>query len=163
MITPLHPKLVFTGVWRGTGEFRLHSILHWFIPDQQVEYQGTTTWLSDTLWMASEQFQLSQAGPTSRVTYIQIIGSDRLHMTSDDVPGGADILLHERGFSFTPYLFRTPFAGRYLTVKCFDEALLDEQGVLHDQIKMYYAGIHLASMDLAIQIDRGNPQLARSS
>jgi hypothetical protein len=39
-------------------------------------------------------------------------------------------------------------------VKCFDEALLDEQGILHDQIKMYYAGIHLASMKLPIHIDR---------
>ncbi len=156
MITPLQPGEFFTGVWHGTGEFRLHSILHWFVPDQHVEYQGQTTWLSDTLWMATEEFRLSRAGPTSRITYIQIIGPERLHMTCDDIPGGADILLHDRGFKLTPYLFRSPFAGRYLTVKCFDEAELDEKGILHDHIKMYYVGIHLASMTMSINIDRGH-------
>jgi hypothetical protein len=109
MITPLQPRAFFKGFWQGKGEFRLHSILHWFIPDQQVEYQGTTTWLSDSLWMASEEFRLSQVGPTSRVTYIQIIGPDRLHMTSDDIPGGADIHpmhvgLGSHPISFEPHL-----------------------------------------------------------
>ncbi len=119
-----------------------------------VEYQGQTTWLTDTMWMAVEKFQLHQAGPTSRITYIHIIGPERLHMTCDDIPGGADMLLHNGGFKFTPYLFRTPFAGRYLTVRCHDEALLDKDGVLHDHIKMVYAGIQLATMSMSITIKR---------
>lgn len=43
-----------------------------------------------------------------------------------------------------------------MLVKCIDEAQLDENGVLHDKIKMYHAGIHLATMTMAIVIDR-NP------
>ena len=154
MITPLQPKEFFTGLWLGKGEFRLHSVLHWFVPDQHVEYQGRTTWLSDKLWVASEEFRLSHAGPFSRTTFIRILGPERLHMTCDDVPGGADILLHEQGFQFTPYLFRSPIAGSHLLVKCIDEAQLDEYGVLHDKIMMYYAGLHLATMTMAIVIDR---------
>jgi hypothetical protein len=156
MITPLQPREFFTGLWKGTGHFRLYSILRWFVPDQQVEYQGKTTWLSDSLWLASEAYQLSQAGATNRITYIRIVGPARLHMTCDDIPGGADILLHDRGFKCTPYLFRSPFAGRTITVKCIDEAILDQDGVLHDHIKMYYGGVHLASMNMSIHIDRGS-------
>jgi hypothetical protein len=155
MVTPLQPREFFTGVWSGRGEFCLHSVLRWFVPNQDVIYKGQTTWLSDTLWKATEEYQLSHAGPTSRITYIQIIESGRLHMICDDIPGGADIILHEHGFKFTPYLFRSPFAGRYITVKCIDEAILDEDGILHDRIKMYYGGIHLASMKMSIIIDRG--------
>jgi hypothetical protein len=76
-------------------------------------------------------------------------------MTCDDVPGGADILLHERGFRFTPYLFRTPVARRHMLVRCIDEASLDDQGILHDTIKMHDAGIHLTTMTMAIVIERG--------
>jgi hypothetical protein len=154
LITPLQPQKFFSGLWLGKGEFRVHSVLSWFVPNQQVQYQGRTTALSDTLWMATEEFHLSHAAPTSRTTFISILGPDRLHMTCDDVPGGADILLDESGFHFTPYLFRSPFKGRYLLVRCIDRARLDESGLLHDEIKMYYAGVHLATMSMAITIDR---------
>jgi hypothetical protein len=154
MVTPLQIRDFFSGVWTGTGEFRLHSVLRLLVPNQAVRYQGRTTWLSDTLWKATEEFTLSHEGSRNRITYIQIIEDDRLHMTCDDIPGGADILLCESGFRFTPYLFRSPFAGTHITVRCLDEAVLDEQGVLHDRIKMYYGGIRLASMSLSITIDR---------
>jgi hypothetical protein len=48
-----------------------------------------------------------------------------------------------------------------MVVKCIDEARLDEDGVLHDKIQMYYAGIHLATMTMAVVIDRSpNPDAA---
>ena len=154
MITPLQPKKVFTGQWAGKGEFRMHSILRLLVPDQSIQYTGRTSWLTDDLWMATEEFRLSRAGSTYRTTFLRIVEPGLLHMTCDDVPGGADILLHERGFRFTPYLFRTPVAGRHMFVRCIDEASLDDQGVLHDTIKMHYAGIYLATMTMAIVIDR---------
>jgi hypothetical protein len=154
MVTPLQTRDFFSGVWTGTGEFRLHSMLRLFVPNQSVSYHGQTTWLADTLWKATEEFALSREGVRKRITYIQIIADDRLHMTCDDIPGGADIILHENGFRFTPYLFRSPFAGKHITVRCLDEAILDEEGVLHDQIQMYFGGILLASMNMSITIDR---------
>jgi hypothetical protein len=157
MITPLQPEKFFTGLWSGKGEFRLHSILRLYARDQAVEYRGTTAWLSESLWMATEEFRLSQARPMARTTFIQIVEPGRLHMTCDDMPGGADIFLHDRGFRFTPYLFRSPVAGGHMLVRCIDEARLDEVGVLHDKIKMYFAGVHLATMTMAIVIDRGTP------
>jgi hypothetical protein len=154
VVTPLQPREFFTGVWTGKGEFHLHSVLRWFVPNQHVIYQGQTTWLSDKLWKATERFQLSHEASTNRITYIQIIEPGRLHMTCDDIPGGADMFLHEHGFKFTPYLFRSPLLGKHITVKCLDEAILDEDGILHDHIKMYFRGIHLASMTMSINIDR---------
>lgn len=42
-----------------------------------------------------------------------------------------------------------------MLVRCIDEASLDDQGILHDTIKMHDAGIHLATMTMAIVIERG--------
>jgi hypothetical protein len=154
VITPRQSRQFFDGLWLGNGEFCLHSILRWFVPNQQLRYRGQTTRLTDTLWMATEEFSLSRTGVRARKTFIEIVGPDRLHMTSDDIPGGADILLQERGFRFTPYLFRSRLARGYLVVRCVDEARLDEEAVLHDQIKMYYAGFHVATATMAINIDR---------
>ena len=138
----------------GKGEFRLHSILRWLVPDQDVAYQGRTTRPSDTLWIVTEETGLSLAGPIPRATYVRILGPERLHMTCDDIPGGADILLDGRGFKFTPYRFRSSFGGGHVTVRCIDEAQLDAHGVLHDKIKMSFAGIHMATLTMAITIDR---------
>lgn len=75
-------------------------------------------------------------------------------MTCDDIPGGADILLEGRGFKFTPFRFRSSFGGGHVSVRCIDEAQLDEHGVLHDKVRMYIAGIPLATLTMAIAIDR---------
>ncbi len=121
MISPLEPTKFFKGIWTGKGEFRPRSLLRLFIPDQAVEYRGITIWLTDTLWMAQEEFRLSVAGRSSRMTFMSIIGPGRLHMTSDDVPGGADILLSDTGFRFTPYLFRSRLGRGYIVARCLDE------------------------------------------
>jgi len=154
MITPLQPREFFTGLWRGQGELCMRGILRWLVRNQQVRYQGRTTWLSEKVWIAAEEFHLSGAGAVTRTTFLQWVAPLRLHMTCDDVPGGADILLHERGFRFAPYLFRSPLAGGHLTVRCRDEVRLDEDGALHDEIRMSYVGIHLATMSMRIEIDR---------
>jgi hypothetical protein len=154
MITPLQPRQFFTGMWSGKGELRPRSVLAWVMGVQGVAYQGRTTWLSETVWMAEELFTLSRTGPVTRTTFLRIVAPDRLHMTCDDVPGGAEILLRTDGFHFSPYLFRSAIAGGHLTVRCLDQARLDERGVLHDEIRMYYSGIQLATLSMTITIDR---------
>jgi hypothetical protein len=67
MITPLQPEKFFTGQWTGKGEFRMHSLMRLLVPDQTIRYKGYTTWLTDELWMATEEFLLpAQVQPTER-------------------------------------------------------------------------------------------------
>jgi hypothetical protein len=154
MITPLNPREFFTGKWIGNGKFQFHSIFHWLIPDQSIEYIGKTQWINDELWISFEEFKLSKSGTTNRTTYIQRTGQKSLHTTCDDIIGGADINLREDGFSFTPYLFRSPMGKKFIIVKCIDNAKIATNGILHDQIKMYYANLHLATMNMEIRIFR---------
>ncbi len=156
MVTPLQHWLFFKGIWRGKGQFRLHGLLRFFVPDQTIDYIGRTHWFSDDFWISEEDFTLSHSGEIHRTTYIRNLGNNRLHTTCDDILGGADILLREDGFSHTPYSFRSAFGRRYLLVECLDDATVDQQGGVHDVIRMLYAGVHLATMRMDITIDRGN-------
>ena len=80
--------------------------------------------------------------------FAELVGPDRVHITADDMPLGADITLHERGFKFTPYHTLGAYreGGRVHRLKCFDECRLDDEGFLHDTIEMYYWGFPVATM-----------------
>jgi hypothetical protein len=80
--------------------------------------------------------------------FCELVAPDRIHCTADDMPLGADILLHERGYRFTPYyaLGARRDGGRAYRVWCRDECWLDEGGFLHDAITMYYWGFPVATM-----------------
>ena len=78
--------------------------------------------------------------------FAELIAPDRIHVTADDMPLGADILLHEQGFRFTPNHAWGSFHGKLYRMRFHDECLLDEVGRIHDTIRMYYFGFPVATM-----------------
>ena len=89
-----------------------------------------------------------------RRMFVEIIGKNRLHVTADDMPLGADITLHEKGFYFTPYLIWFHYKGRRWRLKCMDENMIDDSGVINDRIRMFFMGFPIATMHLAVKVDR---------
>jgi hypothetical protein len=63
-----------------------------------------------------------------RTMYVRTAGPDRLHVTADDMPGGADVLLRQRGFTSTPYVVLVSFAGGDWRSRCFDECRSTSRG-----------------------------------
>jgi hypothetical protein len=154
MVTPLQPKEFFTGIWKGEGELRLHPLLRWVMPKEQIRFSGQPVWLSDTVWVVKERFEFSSGDVISRKMFVEVGGPDRLHVTADDMPLGADIILHEKGFRFTPYYIWSRYKGRRWRLKCIDENLIDKTGTIHDTIKMFLFGLPVATMRLTIRVDR---------
>jgi hypothetical protein len=85
--------------------------------------------------------------------FAELIAPDRVHITADDIPLGADILLHEKGFSFTPYYILGDFGGRKWNLRCVDDNRLDEAGLIHDTIEMFYFGLRVAEMKLTVKVE----------
>ncbi len=85
---------------------------------------------------------------------VEIVAPDRLHATADDMPLGADIILHERGFRFTPYDVLGEFGGRTWRLRCVDDNKLEDDGTIHDTIEMFFFGVHVATMALKVRIER---------
>ena len=78
--------------------------------------------------------------------FCELVTPDRIHVTADDMPRGADIQLHNRGFCFTPYHVLVKHRGLTVCLRCHDENTLDEHGFIHDLVKMYFCGVRVATM-----------------
>ena len=154
MVTPLQPKEFFTGIWKGEGELSPHPLLRWVMPKEHIRFLSQPIWLSDTVWVVKERFEFSSGDMIVRKMFVEIVGPDRLHVTADDMPLGADIVLHEKGFRFTPYWIWSKYRGRRWRLKCIDENLIDESGTIHDTIKMFFFGFPVATMRLAVTVDK---------
>ena len=154
MVTPLQPRKFFTGVWRGEGELSPHPFLRWVLPKEHLCFSGEPIWLSDTVWMVKERLEFSSGNVIARTMFVEMVAPDRLHVTADDMPLGADIILHEKGFHFTPYSIYSHYRGRRWWLRCLDENVIDESGTIHDTIKMFFFGLHVATMRLTVRVDR---------
>ena len=86
--------------------------------------------------------------------FAELVAFNKVHITADDMPLGADITLHEKGFYFTPYYILGEFGGRKWQMRCVDDNRLDENGVIHDKIKMFYLGLRVAEMSLTVKVER---------
>ena len=148
MATPLQPREFFRGVWRGEGELIPHPLLRLIIPRERFRMTSAATWLSDTIWFVEDRFEFASGRVLRRKMFAELVAADRIHVTADDMPLGADILLHEEGFQFTPYyaLGSQRDGGRIYQLRCTDECRLDAEGFLHDSIQMYYLGFPVAAM-----------------
>lgn len=80
--------------------------------------------------------------------FAELIAPDRIYVTADDMPLGADILLYENGFRFTPYDALVNYQGSVYRLRCLDECSIDVNGFLHDTIKMYFWGLPVGTMHL---------------
>ena len=154
-VTPLQPREFFSGRWQGDGEVLPHVVLRSLIPRQGIRFSSCTRWLSDTVWIVEDRLVYASGAVNERTMYARLVAPDRIHVTADDMPLGADIILREKGFSFTPYLIWTKYRGRRLRLKCFDDNVLSDDGSIHDTIRMYWYGLPVATMRLHIRVDRG--------
>ncbi len=148
LATPLQFKDFFRGVWTGDGEVIPHPLLRWFVPQERIHHRSEAIWLSETIWIVEDRFEFSSGRVVERKMFAELVAPDRVHVTADDMPMGADIVLHERGFRFTSYYALVPFKGRLYRLRCLDECRVDEAGFLHDTIRMFFWGLPVATMRL---------------
>src|SRR5258708_2304918 len=138
MPTPLQPRQFFTGVWHGEGQLSAHPLFRWFLRPEKIKMVSYPIWLSDRIWTVEERFTFSSGRAIERKMFVEIMDAQRLHVTADDMPQGADILLKENGFVFTPYCILADHLGKQWSLRCVDENTLDASGHIHDTIRMYW-------------------------
>ena len=148
MITPLQPKKFFRGMWAGEGELIPHFLLRWLLPREKISFSSEMVWLTDTIWIVEDYFEFSIRGVLERKMFAELTAPDRLHLTADDLPLGADVLLHEQGFTFAPYFLFAKNRGKVYRLRCHDECSINEKGYLHKTIRMYYRGFPVATIRL---------------
>ena len=154
MVTPLQPREFFRGLWQGEGELVPHPLLRWLVPRERFRFFSEAVWLSDTVWLVKDRFEFASGRILERKMFAELLAPNRVHVTADDMPLGADILLYETGFRFTPYYALASHRGRVYRLHCFDDCRLDGQGLVHDTIRMYFWGFPVARMSASQQLMR---------
>ena len=117
-------------------------------PRERLRFHSETVWLSETIWQVNERMEFDSGRVIVRKMFAELVAPDHIRLTADDMPGGAGIHLHAEGFRFTPYyiLAASRDGGILHRLRCLDECLLDEEGFVHDTIRMYYCGVRVATM-----------------
>lgn len=147
-VTPLRPREFFRGRWSGVGEMCPLPLLRWLVPRERLRFTSETRWLSEKIWVVEDRMEFASGRVIERRMYAELVAPDRIHVTADDMPLGADLFLHEAGFRFSPYSILVPIrdGGRPFRLRCRDECVLDRDGAVHDTIQMSYLGIRVATM-----------------
>ena len=145
-VTPCQPREFFRGTWTGDGELLPHRLFRWFAPRERVRMTSEPIWLSDTIWVIKDRFELSSDQVIDRKMFCELVAPDRIHVTADDMPLGADIQLHEHGFRFTPYYVLVAHRGFTLRLRCQDDNRLDQEGLIHDVLRFFFYGVCVATM-----------------
>ena len=156
--TPLQPREFFDGDWKGEGELCYRGILGLFWRPDRFRYTNTGRWVSQTRKELEDRLEFD-SGLVMRLRFtVEIIDERRLHVTSDDMPGGADILLSEHGFTYTPYVIRVRRGPFRIRLRCHDVTVVEEDGVIRDRIKMSWLGLPQGTLTMSITADRSRVQ-----
>ncbi|MDQ6772518.1 MAG: hypothetical protein M3024_05955 [Candidatus Dormibacteraeota bacterium] len=152
--TPLQPRRFFSGTWRGDGELRYRGPLRLLRRPDRFTYLSSVRGTSAARWEFEDHFHYRSGLKFEQRFACEVVDERRLHVTSDDMPGGADILLSERGYTFTPYVMRVRSGPFTVQLRCRDVNGVDGSGMIHDRIDMMWLGLPVATMTMDIHVDR---------
>jgi hypothetical protein len=135
-------------VWSGSGELLPRWWIRWFCPRERVAFSSRAVWLSPTIWLVHDRFEFSSGRVVEGTMFSELRAPDRIHVTADHMPQGADIHLTESGFRFTPYRVAVAYRGIVFQLRLLDECRVDRDGFVHDRIRRYWR--HLPVGELRI-------------
>jgi hypothetical protein len=91
--------------------------------------------------------------------HCQRIAAERLRVTAEDMPAGAEVRLRSDGFDFTPYVVRTRVLGRLsVGLRCLDSVQLMDDGRMIDTIEARLFGICVARVRIVLRRSRRWPR-----
>jgi hypothetical protein len=154
MATPLRPRTIFQGSWHGPGRLVPLGVGRLFHGVDPLEFRNRFEWVSDTLCVVDEAIDFASGRAMRRRMFVQLTAPDRMWVTADDLPGGAEIRFHDWGYDFSRYTVLAPFAGRHWPLRCRDVNRLDERGRVVDVVRMTYLGLPLVRLELG-PLERG--------
>jgi len=154
--SPVQPREFFSGIWTGEGEVRFLGPARWFRRPETFRYQTQVHWITESHSQFIDVFEFER-GRRLEIPFVsEVVGARRLHVTSPDMPGGADILLSEQGYTYSPYVLLVRFGPFQVRLHCTDVNVVESDGVIHDRAEMKWLGLHIATLTMRIRVDRSD-------
>jgi hypothetical protein len=145
-LTPVRSRQMFAASWAGEGAFSAWPAPLGRLIRARFELSRTTTFLSEEMWT----FDDVALFPGGRILTQRLIcalePTGRIHVTGDGVPGGAEVLLEDRGYRLTPYRYLVPLGPLHLTMRCREEHRLQPDGSLLGSIKVRWLTLPIGAL-----------------
>ena len=152
--SPLDARRFFAGRWQGQGELAPHGPARLVLARQAVRLEGRGEWLSEQAWRVHERFALGSGFGFERHMLMEQVAPGRVRATADDMPRGAEIELSPDGFRFRRFPSRLPYGGVRFRLGCASETRVGPDGVMHAAIRLDFCRIPVATLRLAIRVER---------
>jgi hypothetical protein len=137
----LRPRDFFGAAW--TGEGRLWA---WGLGGPRFTLSRTTTWTSGDVGIVRDRAVFAGGRVEERVRFAHIVSPTRIHVSGDDMPDGADVVVDEDGYRVAPYRILVPVGPLRFIVTCRDEGRLEDDGTLRYVVRVAWHGLPVAEV-----------------
>lgn len=138
----------------GEGELRFVGPAGWLWRPERFRYQTHVRWITHSRSEYTDVFEF-ESGRKLVVPFVsEVVDERKVHVTSPDMPGGADIHLSEDGYTYSPYVTLARIGPFKFHLHCSDANVIDQEGLIHDRVEMRWFGLRLAILTMTIRVDR---------
>lgn len=151
--TPMRPRDFFRSSWSGRGEVVGRPAFLGRFLTQRFAGRRLSTPISDAVWVVEDEATFADGKVERRRLFCELVAPDRIHVTSDDMPDGAEVSLEPDGYRVWPYRFSVPVGPVRFLLHCRDQAGLEDDGTLVDTIDFRWLGIPVARATFRMRPD----------
>ena len=160
---PLRPRDFFGGEWKGEGQVRAWPYRLWSVAGPGFSFSRRSTWVTEDLGIVVDRAVLRNGRVEERVRYARLLDPTHIHVTSDDMPDGANILVDEQGYRIAPYKVIVPIGPLRLVFTCHDSARIEPDGSLTYEVYLRWHGLPVAQLDMRGRVIDTTPAPARAT
>jgi hypothetical protein len=149
--SPLDLQELFARPWQGEGRIWKPWWLRPAPLPDSFRFRSKILNASGDSWDVLDTTVFPDGSEQRRLMHCQRIAPERLWVTGEDMPAGAEVRLRSDGFDFTPYVVRTRVLGRLsLGLRCLDSVQLMDDGRMIDKIEARLFGICVARVRIVL-------------
>ena len=153
-LAPLRPREFFEGAWAGQGELLPWPFFVWRRFPLRFHARREFSWLSDEAWLMDDVATFRRGWVERRRRFFHLEAPDRVHVSADDVPGGTDLLLEERGYRIKPYKFLVSVGPLRFALNCREAHRIETDGTIVDTMRLGWHGLPVARITIRARPDR---------
>jgi hypothetical protein len=155
----LRPRDFFGSAWSGEGVALAVPAFLSRPFGVRFTLSRETTWLSDELALVRDRAVLSSGRVEERLRYARFVDPSHIHVSSDDMPDGADVTISEAGYQIAPYRVLVAVGPARFTLRARDQASVKHDGTLEYVVRLRWHGLPAARVEIrARAIDTEPPR-----
>ncbi len=154
----LRPRDFFGSAWTGEGVALGVPAFLWRPIAPRFTIARETTWHSDEIALVRDRAVLSNGRVEERLRYARFVDPSHIHVSSDDMPDGAEVTIDEQGYRVAPYRVLAPVGPVRFMLASRDDARVEPDGTLVYVLRLSWHGLPVARVEMRARPVEAAPQ-----